>query len=206
MKFGLLCAALVCAAPGCSLPTSVLPSKGEEVTVAKRLTHEETLRWIAAHRAWRIARKTKPIWARPVSPAEVGKEYLTADGAVERARADAWLSVGSSGEPWFQNKDKLDAKYEASGREERRFSFDDAAHSYQRFTPRADARNWAAQIDGSDIEGFSIQPNYPTDKPLYSRAGGYVVRDYVDDPYAASPDDVWLVQKQLFESTYELEP
>jgi hypothetical protein len=51
---------------------------------------------------------------------------------------------------------------------------------------------------------FYIQPNYPTDGPLYAPAGGYVVKDYVDDPYAGEPDDVWLVQQALFESNYEL--
>jgi hypothetical protein len=65
-------------------------------------------------------------------------------------------------------------------------------------------RNWAAKVTVPGIEGFYIQPNYPTDGPLYSPAGGWVVMDYVDDPYAADPTDVWLVQEALFESTYEV--
>ena len=35
-------------------------------------------------------------------------------------------------------------------------------------------------------------------------SGGFVVRDFCDDPYSANPDDVWLVQEPLFLSTYEL--
>jgi len=171
----------------------------------RRLTHEETLAWIASHRAWREARKTKPMWARAVEPAEVGKEFHTADHAVERADADHWLCVGVAGEPWFQPKAKIEAKYRCTVRERRQFSFDDAPHEYGVFHPREGSRSWAAKIDDPAIEGFYIQPSYPTDGPLYSPRGGYVVRDHIADPYAGSPNDVWLVQQALFESTYELD-
>jgi len=169
-----------------------------------KLNHDETLHWIAAHRAWRLARKTKPIWARPVAPEEVGKSFQTADHGVVQAHAGYWLCAGSAGEPWFQSKDKIDSKYRPAGEQERRYEFDDARRRYQRFTPHDDTRNWAAQIEDPEIEGFFIQPNYPTDGPLYSPAGGYVVKDYVDDPYSGDPNDVWLVQQTLFENTYEL--
>lgn len=172
--------------------------------MGRRLNHDETLRWIAEHRAWRVARKTKPIWARAVTPEEVGKEFQTADHVVERATADHWLSVGSAGEPWFQKRDKIESKYERTGSERRQFSFDDTPHEYEQFTPREGSRNWVAPVDDPGIEGFYVQPNYPTDGPLYSPRGGYVVKDYVDDPYAGDPNDVWLVQQPLFESTYEV--
>jgi hypothetical protein len=184
--------------------TSPPPMPHYEASMARRLTHAETLRWIVDHRAWRVARKTKPIWARPVAPGELGKEFQTADHAVERATADHSLCVGVAGEPWFQQPDKVEAKYERAGSERRQFSFDDTARDYERFTPREGSRNWAAQIDDAGIEGFYVQPNYPTDGPLYSPRGGYVVKDYVDDPYDGNPDDVWLVQQGLFESTYDI--
>lgn len=174
--------------------------------MVKRLSHDETLRWIADTHAWRRARKTKPILARPVAEDEVGKAIATADHTTERAQAGVWLCVGSGGEPWFQGKDKIDAKYQQAGEERRRFPFDDRERTYLLFTPHADVRNWAAQVTASGIEGFYIQPNYPTDGPLYSPAGGYVVKDDVDDPYAGNPNDVWLVQQGLFESTYEIVP
>jgi len=172
--------------------------------MARRLSHDETLRWIAAHRAWRLVRKTKPIWARPVAESEVGKEFRTVDHAVERATAAHWLCVGVAGEPWFQALQRIEAKYERAGAERCQFAFDDAPHVYQRFTPREGTKNWAAQIDDPRIEGFTIQPNYPTDGPLYCPRGGYVVKDYVDDPYGGNPNDVWLVQQGLFDSTYEM--
>ena len=170
----------------------------------RHLPHAETLRWIADHRAWRVARKTRPIWARAVRTDEVGKEFVTADHTVERARADHWLCVGVAGEPWFQTREKIGTKYERAGSAEHRFAFDDAPRTYEKFVPLPGSRSWAARVAGPGIEGFYIQPNYPTDGPLYSTAGGWVVMDYVDDPYAADPNDVWLVQEPLFDSTYEV--
>jgi hypothetical protein len=170
----------------------------------RRLSHDETLRWILEHRAWRVARKTKPIWARPVAPDEVGHDFQTIDHATERATADRWLCVGIAGEPWFQSRDTIDAKYDRTATERRRFSFDDSPRRYERFSPREDSRNWAAQIDDADIEGFVIQPSYPTDGPLYAPRGSYVLTGDVADPYAGEPIDVWLVQQRLFESTYEI--
>jgi len=169
----------------------------------RRLSHDETLRWIREHRAWRLARKAKPIWARPVADDEVGRSFATADHAEQIARAGHWLAVGSYGEPWFQTSDALESKYRRGRSEQRRFAFDDRSRSYFEFVPSATSRNWAARVDGPDIEGFYIQPNYDRDNPLYSPAGGYVVRDPADDPYAGEPQDVWLVQRALFESTYD---
>ncbi len=167
------------------------------------LNHDETLRWIAEHRAWRLARKTKPIWTRPVLDEEIGKEFQTADQAKERARAGFWLCVGVAEEPWFQSPEKVQGKYEYAGEEEKRFPFDRQAHRYQVYRPKGDARSWAAQVIGPDISGFSIKPTYDLEHPLHAPAGGYVVRDFVPDPYRANPADVWLVQQKLFESTYD---
>ena len=168
-----------------------------------KLSHEQTLKWISDHQAWRRARKTKPIWARPVEAAEVGKEYQTADYAVEVAREGYWLSVGIAEEPWFQRLEKIEAKYEPGEEVERRFAFDDRPRRYRVYRPKPDVFNWAAHVTGRAIEGFYIRPNYDMEHPLYAPAGGYVVRRDVDDPYAADPNDVWLVQRALFESTYE---
>lgn len=172
----------------------------------KTLSHEETLRWIAEHKAWRRARKTKPIWARAVEAEEVGKRFQTADEAIETARAGYWLSVGVAGEPWFQTREKIEGKYERAGEEVRRFAFDSRPRTYQVWKPRTETRSWVACVTAPGIAGFFIRPNYDRAHPLYSPAGGYVVRDDVPDPYRARADDVWLVQQKLFESTYELLP
>ena len=169
----------------------------------RRLTHDETLRWVREHQAWRLARKAKPIWARPVADDEVGRTFTTADHVDQVARAGYWVSVGSSSEPWFQTADAIDLKYQRRRKAQHQFVFDDRPRTYFEFVPSTEARNWAACVDGPDIEGFYVQPSYDRDNPLYSPAGGYVVRDPADDPYAHEPSDVWLVQRSLFESTYE---
>ncbi|MGO9467989.1 MAG: hypothetical protein ACLQIB_46775 [Isosphaeraceae bacterium] len=172
----------------------------------RKLSHDETLRWVAEQKAWRWARKTKPIWARAVLAEELGKKFQTADHAVQKARAGYWLCAGVAGEPWFQSLEKIEGKYEAAGEEVKTFGFDEKPRTYRIFKPKATTRNWVAQIKGPGIVGFFIRPNYDPARPLYSPAGGYVVRDDVKNPYQAKPDDVWLVQQGLFESTYELIP
>jgi hypothetical protein len=64
----------------------------------------------------------------------------------------------------------------------------------------------AREVKGPGIAGLFIRPSYDPKHPLYSPAGGYVVRDDVKDPHQAKPNDVWLVQQGLFESTYEVIP
>ena len=151
-------------------------------------------------------RKTRPIWARPVAPDEVGREFQTADHVKEVAREGFWLCVGVAGEPWFQAREKIDAKYEPAEEICRVFTFDKGPQSYRVFKPRGDVRNWVAQVKGPDISGFYVRPGYDPERPLYSPSGGYVVKDEVKDPYSDKPGDVWLVQQSLFESTYELVP
>src|SRR5207248_2057910 len=125
----------------------------------KTLSHEETLSWIAEHKAWRRARKTRPIWARAVGADEVGKDFQTADHAVEKARAGYWLSVGVAGEPWFQTREKIEEKYEPAGEELKAFGFDAGPRRYRVFKPRATTRNWVANVKGPGIAGFFIRPN-----------------------------------------------
>jgi hypothetical protein len=170
----------------------------------RKLSHEETLKWVAEHKAWKLARKTRPIWARPVEAEEVGKEFQTADHAKEVARQGFWLCVGIAGEPWFQALEKIEAKYEHDGDELRKFDFDVKSRAYWKYKPKLAVRNWAAQVSGPDIEGFSIRPGYDPKLTLYSPAGGYVIKDDVKDPYGDDPKDVWLVQEALFKSTYEI--
>ena len=101
------------------------------------------------NKAWRLAKKTKPIWARPVEPDEVGKEFPTADHVKEKARAGVWLCVGVAGEPWFQSLEKIEAKYKPDAREARTFDFDTKPRTYQKFKPKGTARNWVAQVTGT---------------------------------------------------------
>jgi hypothetical protein len=191
---------------GCNMDDAAKrPTKKRQAAAKTKLSHDEALHWIGEHHAWRHARKTKPIWARELDPDEIGKSFTTADHADEVAREGYWLCVGVAGEPWFQKPAKVEEKYDESGEEEKQFSFDSAPHTYRVFTPKEGVRNWAAQIDDPEIEGFYIRPGYDMNHPLYSPAGGYVVAGDVADPYSDKLDDVWLVQQPLFESTYEMD-
>jgi hypothetical protein len=174
------------------------------VSALRKLSHEETLQWIAKNKAWRLARKTKPIWARPVEPGEVGKEFQTADHVKEKARAGVWLCVGVAGEPWFQSLEKIEAKYEPDDHQTKAFAFDSKPRAYRKYKPKGTLRNWVAQVTGPGIVGFYVRPGYDPERPLYSPAGGYVVKDDVPDPYRDKPKNVWLVQRPLFDSTYEI--
>src|SRR5947209_8358001 len=125
-----LLAALAGAGSGCRERT---PANGEEPV---QLSHEQTLEWIRQNRAWRQARKIKPILARPVEREELGKEFQTADGAVERAQEGYWLCVGVAGEPWFQKKARIDERYEPQGEEVKQFAFDGAPQKYRVYRPK----------------------------------------------------------------------
>ena len=184
-------------------PSATRSSSAESSPAKRELTHPETLAWIRQRQAWRRARKTRPIWARAVTADEIGREFQTADRAKETAREGAWLCVGIADEPWFQAPEKIRAKYVEAATETKRFPFDDRPHEYRRFEPKPDVMNWAARIDGPEIAGFEIHPGYDPKTALHSEAGGYVVRKDTADPYQTDPDDVWPVQKSLFESTYE---
>jgi hypothetical protein len=169
-----------------------------------RLTHEQTLEWIDKNRAWRRAKKTQLIWVREVEQEERDKDYLTAEGTVQRPQEGYWLCVGVVGEPWFQRKERIYGKYEQSCNETKQFAFDARPFDYLVFKPKGDVRNWAAQVSGPGLIEFSLKPNYDPSQVLLCAAGGYVVTDDVPDPYQGILNDVWIVQRAIFESSYEL--
>src|SRR5258707_2854377 len=172
----------------------------------RQLSHDQTLTWIERHHAWRLARKTKPMWARRIEPAEVGQELQTADHVAQVAKEGFWLCVGVAGEPWFQAAERVGEKYERRAEEVRQFAFDKQPRTYGVFHPREALLNWAAQVNDPAVAGFFIRPRYDPGRPLYSAVGGYVVKDHVSDPYTDKVEEVWLVQQELFDSTYEFVP
>lgn len=175
--------------------------------MGKRLTHEEVLALIADRKLWRRAHKTKPILVRVLQDAEIGRDFTTADHTIEKGQSGFVLCVGVAGEPWFQTPAKVDGKYTTTGETEtHQFDFDTEPQEYQVWHPKPGVNNWVAQIPAIEgVEGFTIRPKYDMEHPLYSPTGGFVVKDDVPDPYEGNPNDVWLVQRALFESTYQVE-
>ena len=145
--------------------------KKTPLAAARTLSHDETLCWIAENKAWRLAHKTKPIWARLVDPDEVGKEFQTADHAKEKARSGFWLCVGVAGEPWFQSLEKIEAKYELHDQDAKKFDFDRRPRTYPRYEPKGNVRNWVAQVKGPGIAGFYVRPCYDPDALSTRRQG-----------------------------------
>src|SRR5258707_2326068 len=90
----------------------------------RQLSHDQTLTWIERHHAWRLARKTKPMWARRIEPAEVGQEFQTADHVAQVAKEGFWLCVGVAGETWVQAAGRGGEKYGRRAEEGRQIAFD----------------------------------------------------------------------------------
>jgi hypothetical protein len=126
------------------------------------------------------ARKTKPIWAKQIDDA---CEVETLEGIVQANPGD-YLCRGISAEHWPQKEEKLLEKYIASG------EFD--KDGWQRFEPKPDSEAVeATQYD----RRFTISATWGE---LNGKAGDYVVRSRAD------LSDVWIVDRVIFESTYEV--
>jgi hypothetical protein len=172
------------------------------------LTHEQTLRWISDHNAWRLACKTSPLWARPVASGEQ-LTIRTKENEEQTAHDGDWLCVGADGDPWLQSKETLEAKYTRGPAEPPPHPFETPGREYYRFEPRPDVRNWVAHIQGPDLEGvteFTIQSARDKNKVHTSRLGGYAVTRGNADPRQKLPDDIWVVQEEVFDKTYTLIP
>ena len=127
----------------------------------------------------KLARKSKPIWAKRVDEA---CEVETLEGRLQAQPGD-YLCRGVRQELWPQKEKNLLEKYVASGR------FD--KDGWQRMDPKPDVQAVeAAQIDHS----FIVKASWGE---LAGKAGDYVVRSRTDQ------SDVWLVDRVIFESTYQ---
>jgi hypothetical protein len=125
------------------------------------------------------SRKTKPIWAKRI---ETTQDVETLEGRLVAAPGD-YLCRGIIGEQWPQKESKLLEKYTPSG------DFDEAG--WQRFDPKPDSEPVeAAPVD----QAFRVKAQWGE---LTGKAGDYIVRSKTD------PTDVWIVDKAIFEGTYQ---
>ncbi|MFL5330277.1 MAG: patatin-like phospholipase family protein [Gemmataceae bacterium] len=174
----------------------------------RHLNHDQTLAWVQANVLWRKAKKTGRIYVRELSAEEKGRETLTFDGVWQRPAEGDVLCVGLAGEPWFQPRQRVEARYVEGDTVEMHFpAVESCSHSYRIFRPRADALCWAAQVNPPEIKSFSLRLRRSPTDPLTSSVGGYVVTECAADS-DARPDligetDVWLVQQKVFEMSYE---
>lgn len=147
--------------------------------VAALLNPNGQLNADVAKRLWK-ARKSKPLWAKRLLDAQ---SVETLEGLLH-AEAGDFLCRGVNGELWPQKAVKLLEKYSASE------SFD---NGWQRFDPKPDSEGVeATQVD----HAFRIQAHWGI---LNGKPGDYVVRSRTDST------DVWIVDKSIFEATYQRE-
>jgi len=126
-----------------------------------------------------LARKTKPLWAKMV---EEPTEITSLEG-VQQVNPGDWLCWGIQGEPWPQSAKDLHKKYDASG------VIDDLGR--QRFDPKPDA----PPVEAIQMKlAFRVIAAWGE---LTGKPGDYVVRSTTD------PRDIWIVDKTIFEASYE---
>lgn len=130
----------------------------------------------------RLARKTKPIWAKRL---DRDQTIETIEGPIQ-AKAGNYLCRGVVGEFWAQAESKLREKYSPCDEMD--------AEGWQRFDPQPDA----PPVEATEVdEPFQVDSHFGR---LNGNAGDYVVRSTTDR------SDVWIVAKSIFEASYVIEP
>lgn len=134
---------------------------------------------------WFHAMKIRPIWAKEVVES---MEVDTLEGQ-EHVPAGAWLCRGEIGELWPQSHERLHSRYDAT---------EEISDGWRKFLPRPDSTGvLAARID----RPFKVEAMWGT---LSGKAGDYLVRDF-DVQSASVPNDIWIVDRRLFEATYSFQ-
>jgi hypothetical protein len=133
---------------------------------------------------WFHAKKTRPIWARRLDQPERVK---TLEGE-EDVPAGNVLCRGEAGDIWPQSAERLEAKYVATD--------EVSADGWRKHLPHPDNTGvMAARID----HPFAVAAKWGE---LQGKPGDYLVKNY-DDRDTPYPDDVWIVDANLFQATYE---
>lgn len=168
-------AVVLAAAFGCAHPSVKSPAAGG----ANRALLDEV------HRAgtWFHARKTREIWVRRLAQ---GETISTLEGALQ-AKAGDFLCRGVGGEVWPQKVQDVERKY---------LSTDVTDGPWRKYVPRPDAEGiLAARIE----HAFAVEATWGR---LSGKAGDYLAKNFRDRG-VRYPVDVWVVDRALFEATYE---
>jgi len=153
----------------------------------KDSNNTELLEQVNKSNSWLHYKKTKPLWARELKTSEtVG----TLEGKITYNAGD-FLCKGPSEDMWGQKAESLYKKYvqapDSKPDEE----------GWQKFLSKADAVGvMAVSID----HDFAVE--HQVWGTFHGKAGSYLVKsyDYKDTEF---PEDMWIVNQKIFESTYE---
>jgi hypothetical protein len=136
-------------------------------------------------RSWFPARKTRSIWARMV---ERPLRVKTLEGEQD-VPAGSMLCRGGAGDMWPQKPDRLAAKYTPTD--------EVTSDGWRKYEPQPEGNGvMAAQV----AHAFVV--HHPEWGKFKGKAGDYLVKNAEDEP-TAHPADVWVVDRALFEATYE---
>jgi hypothetical protein len=132
---------------------------------------------------WFHARKCRPIWVRRIDKKQT---VVTLEGTEEVSPGD-YLCRGEAGDIWPQSSENLMEKYTLTDESD--------AEGWLKCVPRPDARGvMAAKVP----HPFQVRSAWGL---LSGKAGDFVVKDFRDKDVAV-PEDLWIVDSDLFEATY----
>lgn len=161
-----------------------MPNLSQAATPAPSPAHRELLDEVNAASLWFHAKKTRPIWARRLEQPE---RVQTLEGG-EDVPAGNYLCRGEASDVWPQSADRLEAKYVATN--------EVSADGWRKHIPHPDNTGvMVARID----HPFAVTAQWGE---LKGKPGDYLVKNY-DDRDTPNPKDVWIVDTELFEATYE---
>lgn len=163
-------------------------------------------------KSWSVAKKTRPIKAKPMSSLitdkNVASKFLvdTLEGK-ERICAGSMMCIGESNDAWQQMPDKLLQKYDVAEIDSEGWMTcvpkpENSVECYQinEETEQLSKRLWI------DSDPYCIIAQWGEDAVLVNlpikiqraEVGDYVCRN------VTNTSDVWIVRKKIFDSTYSI--
>lgn len=147
---------------------------------------------------WKKATKTKSIKVKPLSQiindsSLFNKLLLDTIEGVQPLRAGSLVCLGIAGEVWPQTKEALLKKYTITDI--------DTESGWIVCTPKPENVVNAWQVATGE-EKFVVRGQWGEKQPdgsyyQYGRGGDYILQSTSD------PNDMWIVARNIFESTYE---
>jgi hypothetical protein len=161
----------------------------------------DTHNFFGSTEEWKEASKTKSIKAKPVSQivndSEVfAKLSLQTIEVQQSLRLATMICLGIVGEMWSQTKEKLLKTYSITDI--------DAETGWLTCTPRPENSVLVRQYTGfQGMDSFIVCGLWGEEQPsgqFWQRGG---IGDYVARS-KTNPTDIWIVAKNIFDSTYEI--
>ena len=148
-------------------------------------TNVELLDEVNSANQWFTARKTKCLWAQEITD---DQSVSTLEGD-RNDQAGDYLCRGESGDTWPQKAKTLFAKYEATEEHDK--------NGWIKFSPKPEASGvLAVPIK----HAFQVIASWGE---LTGQPGDYLVKNEADKN-VEYPEDVWIVNRAIFEGTYEV--